>query len=147
MRIKSLHLKEYKRFNDLTVDLGANPAKIVALVGPNGCGKSSVFDSLLFVNNTFSQIGSQENLKNYTYHSLRNNPGYNYQSVEIVFDQGSFEAVFNQRQLTGAQNTIFSFRSSFRYNGSLDVRNSVAVSELRVNDYGASNASDLDCYA
>ncbi len=144
MRIKNLHLKEYKRFFDLTVDLDDNPAKIIALVGPNGCGKSSVFDSMLFVNNAFFQIGSQENLKNYTYHSLRNNPSYTYQSVEIVFDQGSFEDVFNQRQLTGAQNTIFSFRSSFRYNGSLDVRNSVAVSELRVNDYGASNASDLD---
>lgn len=53
MRIRNLHLKEYKRF----FDLGDDQAKIIALVGPNGCGKSSVFDSMLFVNNAFSQIG------------------------------------------------------------------------------------------
>jgi AAA15 family ATPase/GTPase len=45
MRIKKIHLKEFKRFDDLTINLGENPKKIVALVGPNGCGKSSVFDA------------------------------------------------------------------------------------------------------
>jgi predicted ATPase len=45
MRIKSLHLRRFKRFDDLTIDLGDSPARIVALVGPNGCGKSSVFDA------------------------------------------------------------------------------------------------------
>ncbi|SFE69379.1 AAA family ATPase [Succiniclasticum ruminis] len=144
MKIKKLHLKGYKRFHDLTIDLGANPARIIALVGPNGCGKSSVFDSMLFVNNNFSPIGNQGNSKSYTYHSLTNNPGYNYQNIEIVFDEGTFEDVFYRKQETGEQNIVFSFRSSFRYNGTLDVRNSEAVSDLRTNNYGASSASDLD---
>jgi energy-coupling factor transporter ATP-binding protein EcfA2 len=45
MRIKKIRLRQFKRFDDLTIDLGDEPKKIVALVGPNGCGKSSVFDA------------------------------------------------------------------------------------------------------
>lgn len=48
MKIKTLHLNGYKRFCDLKIDLGDNPKRIVALVGPNGCGKSSIFDGMLF---------------------------------------------------------------------------------------------------
>ena len=39
---------------------------------------------------------------------------------------------------------INEIRSSFRYNGTLDVRESKAVSELRNNDFGASTAADID---
>lgn len=46
MLIKSIQLKDFKRFNNLTIDLGDTPKRIVALVGPNGSGKSSVFDGL-----------------------------------------------------------------------------------------------------
>lgn len=45
MRLRLVQLKDFKRFDDLTIDLGPNPAKVVALVGPNGSGKSSVFDA------------------------------------------------------------------------------------------------------
>ena len=47
MRIKKIRLKNYKRFTELTIaDLPAT-ARLVVLVGPNGTGKSSVFDSFL----------------------------------------------------------------------------------------------------
>ncbi len=40
MRIKKVQFKNgYKRFFDLTIDLGDFPQRIIALVGPNGCGK------------------------------------------------------------------------------------------------------------
>ena len=45
MRIKRVRLRGFKRFDDLTIDLGDAPARFIALVGPNGCGKSSVFDA------------------------------------------------------------------------------------------------------
>ena len=47
MRIKSLSLKNYKRFTDLAITDLPESAKLVVLVGPNGTGKSSVFDSFL----------------------------------------------------------------------------------------------------
>jgi len=45
MKVKSVRLQKFKRFDDLTINLGENPKKIVALAGPNGCGKSLVFDA------------------------------------------------------------------------------------------------------
>lgn len=47
MRIQSVHLKNYKRFTELTIDDLPETARLVVLVGPNGTGKSSVFDSFL----------------------------------------------------------------------------------------------------
>ena len=47
MRIKSINLKNYKRFTDLTVTELPATARLVVLVGANGTGKSSVFDSFL----------------------------------------------------------------------------------------------------
>ena len=47
MRIKSVHLKNYKRFTDLTISDIPQSARLVVLVGPNGSGKSSVFDAFL----------------------------------------------------------------------------------------------------
>ena len=45
MRVKTVKLVGFKRFDNLTIDLGPTPKKIIGLVGPNGCGKSSIFDA------------------------------------------------------------------------------------------------------
>ena len=89
MRVKKLHFEDYKRFHDLTIDLGEKPARIVALVGPNGCGKSSVFDGMLYINNAYGVIGGSRNTANdYRYHSLNQESNYNYQKNLIEFDEG-----------------------------------------------------------
>ena len=46
MKIKSIKLKNFKRFTDLTIEGLPETAKLVVMIGPNGCGKSSVFDAL-----------------------------------------------------------------------------------------------------
>ena len=51
MRVQTLHLLDFKRFHDLTIDLTQRSTKVVAIVGPNGSGKSSVFDG-------FEEVGS-----------------------------------------------------------------------------------------
>lgn len=46
MKIKSIKLKHFKRFTDLTIEGLPEKAKLVVMIGPNGCGKSSVFDAI-----------------------------------------------------------------------------------------------------
>jgi len=143
MKIQKIHLKKYKRFFDLTIDLGDEPKRVVALVGPNGCGKSSIFDAMLFLNNAYNLVGNTGN-KDYHYHSLDQTANYNFENIDIQFDAGDFPSVRKAKIPTGLQNTLFSFRSSFRFNGNLNVRESKAVSEIRKNDFGASTAADID---
>ncbi len=45
MKIASLHLKQFKRFTDLTISGIPETARLVVLVGPNGVGKSSLFEA------------------------------------------------------------------------------------------------------
>ncbi len=144
MRIKKIQLKNgYKRFHDLTIDLGNEPKRIIALVGPNGCGKSSVLDGLLFHNAAYHQIGNKGG-KDRNYHSMSQTPNFNYQNIIIELDKDSFRELKEQRQTNGTENTLFSFRSPYRYNSNLKVKESKATTEIRLNNYGASASSDLD---
>ena len=46
MKVKSIRLKDFKRFTDLTIKNLPETATLVVMIGPNGSGKSSVFDAL-----------------------------------------------------------------------------------------------------
>jgi predicted ATPase len=144
MKIKKVQLRNgYKRFFDLTIDLGDSPAKIVALIGPNGCGKSSVLDGLLFQANPWGQIGNKR-AKDFEYHSMNRTPGFNHTNVLVTFTDGSYDEVRAKKAALGRAQTIFSFRSPYRYNSQLKVSESKAMSDIVHNSYGATTLSDLD---
>ena len=143
MLIKKIKLDGYKRFKSLTIDLGDSPKRIVALVGPNGCGKSSVFDGLLFLNNAYNIIGNKDS-RDFHYHSIEQIPSYNYQKVNVDFAEGNYYIVREKKSQNGKENTIFSYRSPYRYNSNLKIRETRAVNDIRLNNYGASLSADID---
>lgn len=127
----------------MTIDLGSDPKRIIALIGPNGCGKSSVLDGMLFHNNAYGEIGNKGS-KDHNYHSMTQTPNFNYQNIIIDLDISNFQQLKEQRTKTGKENTIFSFRSPYRYNSNLKISQSRATSEIRLNNYGATTSSDID---
>ena len=46
MKIKSIHMRNFKRFRDLLITDIPKSARIVILIGPNGSGKTSVFEGI-----------------------------------------------------------------------------------------------------
>lgn len=143
MQITKIRFKNgYKRFHDLTIDLGETPARFVALVGPNGCGKSSVLDGMLFHAAAHNQIGSGAR-RGANYHSMKG-VNYNHSDIEIQFTSGPFFSVFQSRSAKQTQSTMFSFRSPYRYNSVLKINETKAVPDIKLNSYGAVDASSLD---
>lgn len=45
MKIKEIHAENFKRFTNITIKNIPESAKLVVLLGSNGCGKSSLFDA------------------------------------------------------------------------------------------------------
>lgn len=144
MKIKKVRFKNgYKRFHDLTIDLGENPARIIALVGPNGCGKSSVLDGLLFHASAWCGIGSGPH-RDIAYHSMRSAKPVDHTNVEIELVDGPYEVLANNRNASGNAQTTFSFRSPYRYNNQLKISETKSVEEIRLNNYGARDAASID---
>ena len=147
MRIKKITLKNgYKRFMDTTIEIGDAPKKIIALVGRNGSGKSSVFDGMLYIQNQFAQIGEHGG-KGIEFHSMNRDAGFNNsweKNVLIDFDQGDFRAVFNNKNAAGEPKTIFLFRGPHRYCSSLKVGSLSHIPDIKENNKGASSTADLD---
>lgn len=47
MKVRQIRLNNFKRFTDTTIGEIAREVRLVIIVGPNGCGKSSVIDAVL----------------------------------------------------------------------------------------------------
>ncbi|QDW66102.1 AAA family ATPase [Luteimonas granuli] len=95
MRVRKIKLTQFKRFDDLTIDLGDDPRKLVALVGPNGCGKSSVFDAFEIQMKNYRSRGNEDHdyfskSKFSIDESLRNTPYNQHQAVQIETTTNAF---------------------------------------------------------
>lgn len=125
MKIKSIKLKEFKRFDDLTIDLGDNPKKIIAMVGPNGCGKSSVFDAFEEMLKNLHNNGSEGNgfyskAMFYEEETIRRNDYQRGNAITIVNSAGNSN--FNLKS--------FCIRTSYRFASKIDVAQITSKGEI-----------------
>ena len=65
MRLKSARIRHFKRFVDLTIHGLSPDTKLIVLLGPNGCGKSSLFDAFQKQLKVDPFIGMGEEMKRY----------------------------------------------------------------------------------
>ena len=112
MKLKSIKMKGFKRFTDLTIQNIPETAKLVVLVGPNGCGKTSVFEAF---NQWYRYYGWSFFAHDTLYlkkESVRNNS-----NKEIFVPGGVIDIDFYDFNMTENQSEIqgkFYFRSAYR---------------------------------
>lgn len=117
MKIKTVRLKNFKRFDDLTINLGDNPRKIIGLVGPNGCGKSSVFDAFEEKLKDYKGASESESASYFSKTWYSSNPEiksesyYKAESILITKDDGT--TTFDKKS--------FYIRSAYRFTTKLRV--------------------------
>ena len=105
MKIKEVHLEKFKRFTDLTIKGIPNTAKLIVLVGPNGCGKSSLFDAFKawHLYRAYNNIANEDYCK-----KDQNETRPNYELVNIAFHNQSY--ITNKNSYRSA----FYFRTAYR---------------------------------
>lgn len=108
MKIKEIQLNRFKRFTDLKLIDMPETAKLIVLVGPNGCGKTSLFEALnhWYKFKGFNNRGNQDYLEKND--GEKSDPNTWYQNkVEIEFFDNQ---QFSREQIKGK----FYFRTAYR---------------------------------
>ena len=114
MRVKTIKLKQFKRFDDLTIDLGESPKKLIAMVGPNGCDKSSVFDAF------------EEKMKDFRSHGSEGDVFYS--KAKYAEDEEIKKYIYNKNQAISIVTTTNNFnrksfyiRTAYRFTSKINV--------------------------
>lgn len=124
MKIKSLQLKNFKRFTDLTLQDIPENAKLVLLIGSNGSGKSSVFDAFESLSTKLIKGTSKDrtvydlyNEQNSNYYFKNSQPSKllvrfnNNEQFECIYDKDQGITIYGNVK----RSNIFYGRSAIRY--------------------------------
>ena len=107
MQIRELRLQNFKRFTDLTIRNIPSDAKLVLLIGANGCGKSSVFDAFNWLAPQAVGHGFKDNSEYFSKYATNVHP-----RVQVVTSSGSF--VRDEKSFPSEAGGKFYGRSSLR---------------------------------
>jgi predicted ATPase len=106
MRIERVGLKRFKRFHDLTIEIPKR-VRLVMLAGPNGCGKSSLFEAFKARHGIFSGLGLNWDITYFPKAGEVDSAQFNWNSIQIQFDKP-------EPSEQAAKRKMFYFRSAYR---------------------------------
>ncbi len=105
MKIKEIRIEKFKRFTDLVIKDIPQSTKLVILLGPNGCGKSSLFDAF----NTWHKVKAYNYATDNEYCKKdRRDIREAYELVNIVFYEDTSNISQNEMR------KCFYFRTAYR---------------------------------
>ena len=118
MKIREIQLNRFKRFTNLKLTEIPETAKLVVLVGPNGCGKTSLFEALNHWHQSkgYNRYGEQDYLEKNGGEMSNSNKSWYMDKVDIKFFN---DPEFNQEQIKGK----FYFRTAYRNEPDFTVHN------------------------
>ena len=107
MKLQSATIKNFKRFTHLTIQNIPSSARLIMLAGPNGCGKSSLFDAFNIWHRKVKRPRYDPNWQT-DYHSKVTSPTERFNDqVDVVFHEES-PANDNEKK------KLFYIRSAYR---------------------------------
>ena len=121
MKLKEIHLKKFKRFTDLTITAIPSSARLVVLVGPNGCGKSSVFDAFKVWQLWKGYTGLPTD-QSYCNKTPVGQDGYENTNKKVDLSFYDYDG-----EDTNKNHSIFYFRTAYRNDPSLAIKGISAV--------------------
>ncbi|MEO1287503.1 MAG: AAA family ATPase, partial [Chloroflexota bacterium] len=133
MKISSIHLEDFKRFTNLTIENISETTKLVILVGSNGSGKSSLMEAFNF----WSWRGRKNGGVNFqeSYHwkksSDTDNKEYNQliDRIRITFHDSELDPR-RFKQNPKELKKMFYFRSAYRHEANFLTRQVNKVPEI-----------------
>jgi len=124
MKIKSVALKDFKRFTNLKIEEIPQSTRLVVLVGPNGSGKSSLFEAFNVV--SYRARGNNVTQKDY-WSKITDDPLFassinvwNLYNKQVSVDFHDFRALASGDP-SDADKKLFYIRSCYRHEGDFSI--------------------------
>jgi len=132
MKITRVYLKNFKRFSELEIKEIPVEAKLVVLSGPNGCGKSSIFDAFeQILNRNKGVINDDEYFR-----KNRNDEWI----CEIETDKG----IFGNKKTIPSEKNAFYMRSPYRVNPEFNITSITSMSKIELDKDRPKRTIELD---
>jgi predicted ATP-dependent endonuclease of OLD family len=142
MKLKSIQLRDFKRFSELTISDIPETAKLVILTGPNGSGKTSIFEAFNF------WMGFQRNVASHAfdsdYHSRLNSSGPSSARTTLKKMELTFYGVPVNETETDRKRKIFYIRSAYRHEPDFSIESLGSVDDVLNDTKRAKRLSDAE---
>jgi len=127
MRVKGIRLKDFKRFKDLEVTNISPETKLVVLVGPNGCGKTSLFEAFNYV---FGEV-RRSMVFDVDYHKRKGSSGRNdWHTLRQQIDLQIHDVDLKSEIGTDVGKKRFYFRTAYRHEPDFSIASLTRLPDL-----------------